>query len=384
MSWLDDVMGDVVNAAEDVADYTIPGALWDQLNGLFDGGGSGGGSSGGGGDAASASPISSTLIPFEPVSDEDIAKTLIDPASGVISDERIAELMPNWQEDALTAVNWNEQQFGKVLDMAYGRAAQDTEMLNALSRAETSKMNEFLAQQFDISLDKAMPGIRKTAALYQGSVQDMLSGELPISTQQQIASRSSEQAMSRGLFGEAGRNLTARDLGLSSIDYVSKGQAQMDTLMGVTKSLTAPTMTPTMADTGALASQYGSTLLNLTTMSPTAAAAAGAQQSQIGIGLETFNQQMLRSNQELNVNRISDFLRFNASNGLAVQQSNQQMDYAAALSNLNYNLDQQAFEWNYKTAQMQADSSEQSSMYSAIASLFGTAVGAGGALAMTG
>ena len=319
--------------------------------------------------------LSSTVV-FDPISEGDIKKTLIDPLSGVISDERLNELMPNWKEDALTAVNWNEQQFGKVLDMAYGRAADDSEKLNAMNRIEADKMNKFMAEQFYGSMDEATPGLRSLVGKYQGTVSDMLSGDLPASVRDEITRSSAERGLGQGLFGEASGNRNIRDLGLSALDYIKSGQDQMPTMMGVAEGMRAPQIKMGLADTGALASQYGSALMGMTTMSPTAAVAAGAQQAQLGIGMETFNQQMLRSNQELNVNRMSDWLRFNSSQGMAAQQFNAQSNYAAALSGLNYSLDQQSFEWNYKMAQMQADSGETAAMWGAIGGVAGAVGGA--------
>jgi hypothetical protein len=317
-------------------------------------------------------------VQFTPISESDIRKTLIDPLTGVISDERLSQLMPDWKQDAMTAVNWNEQQFSKVLDMAYGQATKDASILNEFNRVEADKMNKFMAEQFYSAMDEGTPGLRSLTGKYQGTVSDMLSGELPISVKQQLEQESAERGMSRGLFGEASSNLGLRDLGLTSLDYIQRGQEQMPTMMGVAEAMRAPQIQMSLADAGALGSQYGSALLGLTTMSPTAAVSAGAQQAQLGIGLETFNQQMLRSNQELNVNRTADWLRFNSSQGMAAQQFNAQMNYAAALSNLNYSLDQQAFEWNYKTAQMQAKSAEDASMWGALGSIGGAVVGAAG------
>ena len=117
-----------------------------------------------------------------------------------------------------------------------------------------------------------------------------------------------------------------------------------------------PTVQPQLADTEAMGAAYGSTLMGLTTINPATAIQAGQQQAQMRIGIEVFNQQMLRSNWEMNVNRLADWLRFNSSQGLAAQQFNTQMNYAAALSSLSYSLEQQAFEWNYKIAKEQGKS----------------------------
>jgi hypothetical protein len=116
----------------------------------------------------------------------------------------------------------------------------------------------------------------------------------------------------------------------------------------------------------------GTTLTGLTTINPATAIQAGQQQAQMRVGIETFNQQMFRSNWEMNVNRLADWQRFNSSQGLAAQQFNTQMNYAAALSNLNYSLEQQSFEWNYKMQQEQNASMERVGMWSAISGLAGT------------
>lgn len=395
MSFFEDLLSDAWDAAKDVADdpkayasaaiSPITAGIYaafragefgkDQLEKLLSQVDKGSMMERGGG-GSSASAVSPSLIKFDPISRKDINKTLIDPSAGMISDERMAQLMPDWRKDALDVVGWNEKQFGKVLDMAYSRAGQDAEWLNEMNRVEADKMNKFMAEQFYASMDEATPGLRSLTGKYQGTVSDMLSGELPASVRDQITRSAAERTGKQGLFGEAATNVGLRDLGLSSLDYIQKGQAQMPTMMGVAEAMRAPQIQMSLADTGALASQYGSSLMGLTTMSPTAAVAAGAQQAQLGIGLETFNQQMSRSNQELNVNRIADWLRFNSSQGMAAQQFNAQMNYASALSNLNYSLDQQAFEWNYKTAQMQANSAERAGMWSGLTNLAGAGAGA--------
>jgi len=105
-------------------------------------------------------------VQFTPISESDIRKTLIDPLTGVISDERLSQLMPDWKQDAMTAVNWNEQQFSKVLDMAYGQATKDASILNEFNRVEADKMNKFMAEQFYSAMDEGTPGLRSLTGKY--------------------------------------------------------------------------------------------------------------------------------------------------------------------------------------------------------------------------
>lgn len=314
-------------------------------------------------------------VEFEPVSENDMQRTLIDELIGVIPQERINKLMPDWQKDAMTAINWNEQQFGKMMDLAYQRAGQDVSYINEMNRIEAEKMNKFMAEQFYASIDEATPGFMGLVGKYQGTVSDMLSGELPQSVQDQLARTSAERGLSQGLFGEAGSNLGIRTLGLSSLDYIRMGQEQMIPMAQVAESVRAPQIEMGMAEVGDLGAQYGASLLGMTTMTPMQAAAAGAQQAQLGIGLETFNQQVARNNAVYNADRLASWLQFNASQGFAAQQFNAQLQYSAALSGLNYSLEQQAFQWNYKIAQMQSRKSGGLG-----AALGGTAGAIGGAV----
>lgn len=302
-------------------------------------------------------------IEFEPIPEEDIMRTLIDEFVGTISPERMKELLPDWKADAMTAVDWNRQAMADALRQSLGYAERDAAALNAMSRVEAEKMNRFIAEQFYTAMDEATPGLRSLVGKYQGTVTDMLSGDMPLSVRQQIDRASAEQGYSRGLFGEARSYLGSRNIGLTALDYISMGQAQMPAMMATAEAMRPDQIQMDLADTEGLAAQYGSALLGLTTMDPTQAVAAGAQHAQLAIGLETFNQQIVKHNQEFNTNRIADWLRFNSSQGMSAQQFNAQLNYAAALSGLNYSLEQQSFEWNYKIAKMQASAQKSAAKY---------------------
>jgi len=319
--------------------------------------------------------LMSLKVDFKPITRRQIDETMIPGMVGVIQDPD--SLMPDWHQDAYSAMVHNVQQFGQTLDMAYGAAAEQSKMLNEISRVEAEKMNKFLADQFAATTDPMMEQLRGTLGTYRTGVEEMLSGELPASVRQDVDRMSAERGLSQGLFGDAAAQRGVRDIGLSALDYIKMGQDQMGTLSSAMAAFVEaqrpPTVQPQLADTEAMGAAYGSTLMGLTTINPATAIQAGQQQAHMRIGIETFNQQMFRSNWEMNVNRLADWLRFNSSQGLAAQQFNMQMNYAAALSNLNYSLEQQSFEWNYKIAQEQADAVRHAGTANALTSLFGSA-----------
>ena len=325
-------------------------------------------------------------VEFDPVSDKDVGSTMMDSLSGVIPEDKLESLLPNWHEDAYSAILHNVDAFPKVLDTAFGIATEQSKQLNKMNRVEADKMNKFLAEQF-----YATEGYKQGEAVrqdfdqfsgkFQGTVEQMLSGDLPSSVRQQIEQASSERSMSQGLFGGAAEGRGVRDLGLTALDYIKSGQQQAGAMSQVAQTRAGliqrpDQVNPGLADTGALASQYGSALASMTTISPTAAIDAGSRESSINIGLEQFNQNMKRANEELNVNRIASFLQFNSSQGMAAQQFNAQMNYSAGLSNLNYSLDQQAFEWNYKMNQENIAAQKDAAMMGTIGSIVGMGTGA--------
>lgn len=314
-------------------------------------------------------------VDFKPITREQIDETMIPGMVGVIQDPDA--LMPDWHQDAYSAMVHNVQQFGQTLDMAYGAAAEQSKYLNEMSRIEADKMNKFLADQFAATTDPMMEQLRGTLGAYRVGVEEMMSGQLPASVRQDIDRMSAERGLSQGLFGDAAAQRGVRDAGVSALDYIKMGQDQMGTLsaaMGTfVEAQRPPTIQPELADTEAMGAAFGQSLMGMTTIAPETAMQAGFQQAQMRVGIETFNQQMFRSNWEMNVNRLADWLRFNSSQGLAAQQTNAQLNYAAALSNLNYSLEQQAHEWNYKIARAQARAQENAAMWSTIGNIAGAA-----------
>jgi hypothetical protein len=78
--------------------------------------------------------------------------------------------------------------------------------------------------RLDSMLARTMPNYRELLSGAGSAVQNMIAGQLPMADQQMIMRRAAERGTSMGLGGSAaGRNLTARDLGLSSLQMTQAG-----------------------------------------------------------------------------------------------------------------------------------------------------------------
>lgn len=78
--------------------------------------------------------------------------------------------------------------------------------------------------RLDSILSRTMPNYREMISGAGSAVQRMISGELPMADQQMVMRRAAERGSGLGLTGSAaGRNLTARDLGLSSLQMTQAG-----------------------------------------------------------------------------------------------------------------------------------------------------------------
>ena len=94
----------------------------------------------------------------------------------------------------------------------------------ALPDAEklASALNTFNQSQLEALLAKAIPNYAKIKEQTSANILSMLKGDIPDATQ--IATRSAERAVGGGFGGsEAARNLTLRDLSISSLKYTTSG-----------------------------------------------------------------------------------------------------------------------------------------------------------------
>jgi hypothetical protein len=81
--------------------------------------------------------------------------------------------------------------------------------------------------------DKSVSGLVSSADMMGVANKPFLEGKIPDSVAAQVRQIASEKASSQGVFGNAARSLSARDLGLTSTDLISKGitqQAQISSL----------------------------------------------------------------------------------------------------------------------------------------------------------
>lgn len=84
--------------------------------------------------------------------------------------------------------------------------------------------NMFNQQQLNQMLESAVPGYRSMVSNIGGRINEMLSGKLPDDVMGNIERSAAHRSLSGGYGGSGmARNLVARDLGLSTLDLISKG-----------------------------------------------------------------------------------------------------------------------------------------------------------------
>jgi len=198
-----------------------------------------------------------------------------------------ADQMNNWLAGTASAYNnYMRSEAGKSNEWIKGQVAD---------------VNEFNSDEFYKALNTAMPGIMDTAGNYKSSVDSMLSGELPDSVKNEISMASAERGFSSGVYGSAQNNAQLRDLGISRLQYVQAGQAQIPNLIGVTQALTAPVATPniyqnvmatptmytpsgsyaTPTNAAGISSNYLSAIMGSTLMQPSNAVSSAVNMAQI-------------------------------------------------------------------------------------------------------
>ena len=119
------------------------------------------------------------------------------------------------QENAIAA---NLASFGKASELADMTAQADQERLDSI-------------------LASIYPQYRETALSAGSAIQDMIAGRLPNQDQQMTMRRAAERSMLGGYANTgAGKNLTARDLGLSSLQMTQAGLGAFNQLSSNVRS----------------------------------------------------------------------------------------------------------------------------------------------------
>jgi hypothetical protein len=102
-------------------------------------------------------------------------------------------------------------------------------------------LNQFNMSQLQGLLGQALPGYQQMIGTAAGNTQALLSGQIPSDVQSQIQRTTAESAIAGGFAGSgAARSLTARDLGLTSLQLQQTGQSQMSSLIGTARNYLMP------------------------------------------------------------------------------------------------------------------------------------------------
>ncbi len=116
--------------------------------------------------------------------------------------------------------------------------------LGVLSQAEdlASRVNEGAQERLLASLQAAIPGYQSMVGQTAQNIQANLEGRIPEDVQRALERATASRAVGGGFSGsQFGRNLTARDLGLTSLQLMNQGVQQSNQfLANARQNLTAP------------------------------------------------------------------------------------------------------------------------------------------------
>lgn len=131
-----------------------------------------------------------------------------------------------WLANNTPGVNVNE---------SYGDSLGAMQQYSPQAQAIARQNNTFNAEELNRLLETSMPGYADMQKSRIGSTQSMLRGELPDDVAKAIYRNSAAKSLEGGFAGSGSqRNLTARDLGLTSLDLIGKGQTYAGGIIGST------------------------------------------------------------------------------------------------------------------------------------------------------
>lgn len=106
-----------------------------------------------------------------------------------------------------------------------------------------AKSNQFSIDQITKMLSSAIPGYEGITKSASSNIAALLRGEIPEDVKGQIQTSDAVKALTGGYAGTgAAGNLTARDLGLTSLSLTEKGLSAAESWMGIAGSLYEPGM----------------------------------------------------------------------------------------------------------------------------------------------
>lgn len=116
--------------------------------------------------------------------------------------------------------------------------------LAALPEAEklASATNTYNAEQLQKMWQNILPQYNQMLSMASGNIMDQLKGNIPMDVSAAVKRSSAGRALAGG-YGEGGmkENLTARDLGLTSLDISNRALSSMASFLATLKSTSLPT-----------------------------------------------------------------------------------------------------------------------------------------------
>lgn len=124
---------------------------------------------------------------------------------------------------------------GVDVGAAYGEALGAIDKNQAAAQKTASATNTFSQGELDRILNQSIPGYSELQSKRAGAASSMLSGDLPPDVARAVRASSASRALEGGYGGSpAGRNLEARDLGLTSLDLIGRGNDMTSGIIGST------------------------------------------------------------------------------------------------------------------------------------------------------
>lgn len=120
--------------------------------------------------------------------------------------------------------------------------AENTAALPALENL-TTQTNTFNMQQLQSMLKSIIPGYDSITQGVSKDISSMVSGEIPTDVGNAVQNSAAARALTGG-FGGSGLsgNLTARDLGLTSLDIMGKGISSAEAWLSTVSNISSPAM----------------------------------------------------------------------------------------------------------------------------------------------
>lgn len=118
---------------------------------------------------------------------------------------------------------------------AYADNLAAIESNRAAAQTGATRTNTFNQQELNRMLEGSIPGYGKMQSSRASAANDLLAGSIPADVARAVRAGSVSHAMEGGYGGSAaGRNLVARDLGLTSLDLIGRGNDMASGIIGST------------------------------------------------------------------------------------------------------------------------------------------------------